>query len=123
VGEDENEGWWFSDGYADYVRHFMAAMGAVPEWAPLHQAHILRSTSMVKSVSYESGRVAWTTFDTDSTETLRLPGRPTAVSAGSAALPERSDGSTTGYSVRVLASGDRLVQVHHAGSGEVAVVF
>ena len=34
VGEDRNEGWWFSDGYGDYIRHFLVAMAAVPEWAP-----------------------------------------------------------------------------------------
>ncbi len=34
VGEDKNEGWWFSDGYGDYIRHFLVALGAVPDWAP-----------------------------------------------------------------------------------------
>ena len=28
VGEDAREGWWFSDGYGDYIRHFLVAMGA-----------------------------------------------------------------------------------------------
>jgi len=27
-------GSWFSDGYGDYIRHFMEGLAAVPEWAP-----------------------------------------------------------------------------------------
>ena len=34
VSQETNEGWWFSDGYGDYIRHFLIAMAAVPEWAP-----------------------------------------------------------------------------------------
>ena len=25
---------WFTDGYGDYIRHFMTSLGAVPAWAP-----------------------------------------------------------------------------------------
>ncbi|HZU81268.1 MAG TPA: hypothetical protein VE987_00045, partial [Polyangiaceae bacterium] len=58
VGEDKNEGWWFSDGYGDYIRHFLLAMGAVPEWAPSDETHLLRSTSIVTHVEYGARRVA-----------------------------------------------------------------
>lgn len=32
VGPNPREGFWFSDGYGDYIRHFMAGLGSVPEW-------------------------------------------------------------------------------------------
>ncbi len=45
---------WFSDGYGDYIRHFMAGLGAVPDWAPPGEDHLLRSTSVVPEVHYET---------------------------------------------------------------------
>lgn len=38
---------WFSDGYSDYIKHFMEGMAAIPEWAPLGENHLLRSTSVI----------------------------------------------------------------------------
>jgi hypothetical protein len=123
VGEDANEGWWFSDGYGDYIRHFLVAMGAAPEWAPRDEPHLLRSTSIVTHVAYAPGRVAWTTFDPDATETLRLPSPPKNVSSSGAALQERADLDDGGYVVRPVPSGGAVVQVRHRAPGEVVVTF
>jgi hypothetical protein len=121
VGEDKNEGYWFSDGYGDYIRHFLVAMAAVPEWAPPGETHLLRSTSVVTRVDYEPGRTEWSTFDADAVETLRLPGRPTAVTSAGVALEERAELDADGYVVRLLASGDAVVLVKHASTGPVVV--
>jgi hypothetical protein len=121
VGEDKNEGYWFSDGYGDYIRHFLVAMGAVPEWAPSGEAHLLRSTSIVTRVAYAPDQVQWSTFDGDSEETLRLPAPPSSASAAGAPLEERSDLDAEGYVVRLLASGDAIVRVRHAAPGPVVV--
>jgi hypothetical protein len=123
VGEDSNEGWWFSDGYGDYIRHFLVAMGAVPDWAPRGESHLLRSTSVVTHVDYAPGRVAWTTFDTDAMETLRLPSRPKGVTASGDALVERADLQDPGYVVRPLPSGGVVLRVRHRGPGETAVTL
>jgi hypothetical protein len=121
VGEDRNEGWWFSDGYGDYVRHFLVAMAAVPEWAPARENHLLRSTSVVSHVDYAPVRVSWTTFDANATETLRLVSRPASVTAGGAALSEREALDDEGYVVQPLASGDVVLRVRHESPGEVVV--
>jgi hypothetical protein len=121
VGEDKNEGYWFSDGYGDYIRHFLVAMAAVPEWAPPGESHVLRSTSVVTHVDYAPGRTEWSTFDADAVETLRLPGRPTAVSVAGASLEERADLDAEGYVVHLLASGDAVVLVRHIAGGPVVV--
>jgi hypothetical protein len=124
VGEDTNEGWWFSDGYGDYIRHFMVAMAAVPEWAPQHENHILRSTSVVTRVTYgQVESVSWATFDADAVDTLRLASRPTGVVAGRVSLRERADLADAGYVVRMLASGDALVRVRHKSPGDVVVTL
>jgi len=121
VGEDSTEGWWFSDGYGDYVRHFVVAMAAVPEWAPPRENHLLRSTSVVSQVDYAPGRVSWTTFDADATETLRLVSRPETVTAAGEVLGERELLDGEGYVVQPLASGDAVVRVRHTTPGEVVV--
>jgi hypothetical protein len=119
VAQDQNEGWWFSDGYGDYIRHFLVAMAAVPEWAPRGEDHLLRSTSVVTHIEYAPSRVSWTTFDDSSSETLRLSFRPTRVVAADAALPKREGLDADGYTERPLGSGGFLVRVRHSGGGKV----
>jgi hypothetical protein len=120
VGEDVNEGWWFSDGYGDYIRHFLVAMGAVPQWAPAGENHLVRSTSIVQRVRYAPGRVAWTTFDDASTETLRLAAPPRDVTLAGVPLPRRDSLDDAGYVVTPLDTGV-VLRVLHRGPGEVAV--
>ena len=56
---------WFSDGYGDYIRHFLAGMASVPEWAPAGQSHVLRSSSVITNVKYESQELSYVAFDAD----------------------------------------------------------
>jgi hypothetical protein len=121
VGEDHNEGWWFSDGYGDYIRHFLVAMGAVPAWAPPNEDHLLRSSSIVTHASYDPGRVAWSSFDPDATETLRLTTAPSEVTVDGAALAERTDLDDEGYVVKSLSPIGVVVKVRHHAKGEVVV--
>jgi hypothetical protein len=70
---------WLTDGYGDYVRHYLRAMAATPELAPPDQNHILRSTSVVRSVRYGTDAIAYEKWDERSHERLKLgewePGR------------------------------------------------
>lgn len=93
----DHAGIWFSDGYGDYIRHFLAAMGAIPEWAPPGEDHILRSSSIVASVTYRTRRIHYRVFDPDSTEVVRISSNPSRVTAGGKALPRRSDLSEDGW--------------------------
>ncbi len=91
------DNFWFSDGYADYIRHFLAGMGSVPEWAPSNENHLLRSTSIVSKVSYAPREVRYSVFDPESSEVLRLAFTPTRVTAEGTALARRSDLSQPGW--------------------------
>lgn len=46
---DEN---WLTDGYGDYVRHYLRAMRAFPELAPSDENHILSSTDVIQQADY-----------------------------------------------------------------------
>jgi hypothetical protein len=82
---------WFTDGYGDYIRHFMAGLGSFPEWAPSEENHLLRSSSVVRSVSYLEKEVNYLTFDDNSTEVLRLAITPRRVMADGKELAKRLD--------------------------------
>ena len=85
---------WFSDGYGDYIRHFMAGMASVPEWAPVGEDHLVGSSSVVKEVFYEPGAVRYRTFDDAGEEVLRLSFAPASVVADGRPLARsRADGS------------------------------
>jgi hypothetical protein len=118
-GVDYHDPYWFSDGYADYLRHFQWAMGAVPEFAPLGVNHLLRSSSVVQKVTYSTHGVEYRTFDAAAIEVLRLNFRPQRVIVGGAALHERGDTREPGYTLQPVSGGDWIVRVRHVTSGDI----
>jgi hypothetical protein len=124
AGVDNTQGWWFTAGYGDYIRHFMAGMGSVPEWAPPGENHLLRSSSVVRQVSSSARELSYVTFDASATEVLRVTSRPTSVRAGSKELSElHSLSSGEGYTLRPLPGGDFVLRLHHQRSGDVRISF
>ncbi len=77
------DGVWLTDGYGDYVRHYLRAMASFPSLAPEDQNHLLRTTSVVQTMSYGDGVITYTKFDAASTETFKLGAwQPTAIQGG-----------------------------------------
>jgi hypothetical protein len=112
---------WFSDGYGDYIRHFMAGLGAVPDWAPPGEDHLLRSTSVVPEVHYERGRVSYRAFDDAGEEVLRVTFAPATVIADGVALSRTDAGAGWRYDaamhvLRVRRSGARSVTIQLAAT-------
>ena len=112
---------WFSDGYGDYIRHFLIAMAAVPEWVPKRSDHVLRSSSLVTKVAYKTKELRYQTFDPQATEVLRLSFSPGSVTAGSQKLTLQTSLDTDGFTVAPLGE-DFVVRVRHSSSGDVRVV-
>lgn len=112
---------WFEDGYGDAGRNFIWAMGAVPEFAPMGQNHLLRSTSVVQKVNYGSSSIDYQTFDKGGAEVLRLSFKPKSLMAGSARLSARAQLGDEGYSVRQLPGGDYEVRLRHSRSNQISV--
>ena len=63
---------WLTDGYGDYVRHFLRAMASAPELAPAGQNHLLRTSSVVQSIVYGPRTITYGKFDADSTERFKM---------------------------------------------------
>ena len=96
-GRSRGDVLWFSDGYGDYIRHFMAGLGAVPEWAPAGEDHLLRSTSVVPDVAYAPGTVRYRTFDVQGEEVLRLSFAPVSVTADAQPLARQGASERAGW--------------------------
>lgn len=109
---------WFTDGYGDYIRHFLTSMQAFPEWAPPGQNHLTGSTSLVKSVTYSGTSVSYTTADTASTESLRLTFRPAQVTIGGRALAVRPDLAQEGWTYD---AGTGVVRIRHDSGTTVQI--
>jgi len=122
---DEGTGYWFSDGYGDYMRHFLRGMASVPEWAPAHEAHLLGSTSVVREIHYGAGTVEYLTFDGAANDTLRLPAAPRSVKAGGRELPkvDYPGGADAGYTVQSAAAGGVIVRIQRRGASRVRVTY
>ncbi len=74
---------WLTDGYGDYVRHYLRAMASMPELAPEDQNHILRTSSVVKSIQYGPDSITYSKFDPASTEKFKMGAwSPRAVKGG-----------------------------------------
>ena len=131
---DEN---WLTDGYGDYVRHYLRAMAALPELAPAGQDHLLSSTSVVQLVEYppkvnrflvpevpdelvDRTMVHYRTYDNNSVEVLRLTEKPAEVWVGRQAVPE-SAGPGEGWEWTPLAPGGVLT-IRHTSANQVIVL-
>jgi hypothetical protein len=110
--------WWFTDEFADGPRRMMDAFGAVPEWAPCDESHLLSSISVVTRIAYGAGSVTYSTFDAESTDVLRLDFVPDSVTAGGSALGRRKDLNQQGYTFDEVT---RVLFIRHTSSRDVDI--
>jgi hypothetical protein len=113
---------WLTDGYGDYIRHYLRAMATNPLLAPAED-RILASTSVIQQADYkgnlqkflvpdfekiDTGKVLiyYRTFDEHGEEIIRLTTKPAKVFLNSKAIAENSD---EGYTWQPLEKGGVLM--------------
>jgi hypothetical protein len=111
-GLDYADSYWFDDGYGDHIRNYLWGMGAIPDFAPDGENHLLRSSSVVTEVEYGAKRIHYRTFDPAGVETLRTTFRPANVIG---------DGKAQNVSVRELPNGDFVVRVRRVNAKSVDI--
>ena len=104
---------WLSDGYGDYVRHYLRAMAAMPELSPAGKNRFLSSTSIVTSIKYGKNSVDYSTYDS-ATDILRLKQKPVKIICDGRELTESADSHSDGYSWKNLQAGG-VLQIKHQG--------
>jgi hypothetical protein len=122
---------WLTDGYGDYIRHYLRAMAAFPELAPGNEDHICSSTSVISQADYlnrfhktlwehnekkneAKARLYYQTFDPWGTEQIRLTQRPAEVLLNGNALAENKEAE--GYSWKPLKTGGILTITRKQGN-------
>jgi hypothetical protein len=128
---------WMTDGYGDYVRHFLRAMAWWPELAPSGQNHLLSSTSVIQHVEYQptinkfyggpippekvkKAMIDYRTFDQKATEIIRLTAKPAEVTVNKKPVPESESMTEEGWSWKPLQTGGVLT-VRHLNGNEISV--
>jgi hypothetical protein len=129
---------WMTDGYGDYVRHYLRSMAAFPELAPGHINHLLHSTSVINLVEYaplykgpyhgkpedvlDRIEIYYTTYDLSSTETIRMVNKPAAVWMSGSYLKELSKLNTEeGWTWQPLRTGG-ILTIRHDKGNKIAVL-
>ncbi len=79
-----NDDIWLTDGYGDYVRHYLRAMASLPELAPDNQNHLLRTSSVIQEIHYATDRIGYSKFNSSSVERFKI----------GAAMPKQVQGGT-----------------------------
>ncbi len=108
-------GAWFKIAHPMALKHTLAAMAWLPDiLGPNRENHIMRTTAVVRSVTYGKGKVAYATFDAQApcVDVLRLAFVPRQASA---------DGKPIAYEHKLLKGGDCIVTIRHDGCREVVI--
>lgn len=125
LGEAVATGEWSNLAHPWPLCQVMEAIAWLPaSFAPNRENHVVRSTSVVRDIRYEKGRIQYFTHDAPkgTHEVVRLAFRPSAIHADGRKLKERSILSANGYVVEPLSNGDCLVTIRHDGRREVLMV-
>ncbi|MFA7420773.1 MAG: hypothetical protein WCZ90_13905 [Melioribacteraceae bacterium] len=108
---------WLTDGYGDYVRHYLKAMSIFPELAPANQNHLIKTSSIVKFIRYSANKIEYEVFDKTSSEVLRLKSKPKKVSINDKPLNESGKLDKKNYWSWVpLNKGGVMNLVHKSGT-------
>jgi len=128
---------WMTDGYGDYVRHYLRAMAFNPELAPADQNHLLSSSSVIQLMEYppsinkfyngpvpadmvKNALVVYRTFDQNSTEILRLSEKPAQILLNQKPIIETTNPAVEGWNWKPLNQGGVLT-IRHLNGNEVTI--
>jgi len=124
---------WMTDGYGDYVRHFLRSMAYFPELAPENQNHLLCSSSVIQLMEYpplinkflvpevpanklDKTLIHYRTFDEKSVEIIRMIKKPNSVLVNQTEISETNQPNEEGWSWSSLEKGGILTISHHNGN-------
>jgi hypothetical protein len=104
---------WLTDGYGDYVRHYLRAMASMPELAPSNKNRFLGTSSLVTNIHYQDDRILYSTF-AGASDVLHLVSKPKKITVDGLNLKEAEDPDSEGYLWKPL-SGGGVLRLKHIG--------
>ncbi len=129
---------WMTDGYGDYVRHYLRSMAWLPELAPSNQNHLMSSTSVIQLMEYspeinkflvmevpaekvKNTLIHYRTFDNKSVEVFRLTQKPTAVLVNQKSISELKNMDGEGWNWKAMEVGG-LLTIKHTSGNRIAIL-
>lgn len=109
---------WWTDGYGDFIRHYLRAMASNPELA-VAENHLLRSSSVIQKIKYEKHKIVYTTFDANSEELIRLKSKPHRIVVDGKRMQEAKEikgNQLDGWNWQKLSTGGALRLSHRNGN-------
>ena len=113
---------WMTDGYGDYVRHYLRSMAAAPQLAPENANHLLRSSSIVKQIIYKPDHITYTIFDDSSTDIFRLTGKPKTIRVNGETLIQGSNSNSEGWFWQSFAMGG-ILEIKQKKGNQIDILF
>jgi hypothetical protein len=114
---------WMTDGYGDYVRHYLRAMESFPELAPANQNHLVSSSSVIKKIEYQTDQIRYETFDGTSVETLRLTSKPKEIWANNQKISESDQiDKANSWQWKALEKGG-VLKINHGYKSPIVIKF
>jgi hypothetical protein len=125
---------WLTDGYGDYIRHYLRAMATFPELAPADEDHILFTSSVIQEADYGNKiqpyptpgldrentrkvKISYRCFDEKGIEMIKLQNKPSQILLDKKLLIENTSGE--GFEWRPLAKGGELTVRRSKGKNVV----
>jgi hypothetical protein len=111
---------WLTDGYGDYVRHYLRAMRAMPELSPAQKNRMLGSSSVIQQIDYLSDEIRYTTYDRSSSEVLRLRSKPFSVLLNGNMISETPGNETNSWNWTALSTGG-VLRINKSDADQVVI--
>ncbi|MFC2087244.1 hypothetical protein ACFLSA_03660 [Bacteroidota bacterium] len=111
---------WLTDGYGDYIRHYLRAMTAFPELAPVHKNKLVNSSSIITYVNYSPEAISYKTFDKSSSESLRLTAKPKRVEADAKVLNQSAELKDNNWSWTPMDKGG-VLRISHQEKNNITI--
>jgi hypothetical protein len=120
-----NDDVWLTDGYGDYIRHYLRAMAAMPELTPPDENHILFSSSVVQNVEYgerpnSNVILRYTAYERAGTEKIYLTERPSKILVNQKEIFEIKDLTGEGFTWMPVNKGGVLT-INRLNGNNVAI--
>jgi hypothetical protein len=129
---------WMTDGYGDYVRHYLRSIAYLPELAPANQNYLLSSTSVVQLMEYfptinrflvpdvpqkyqKNVLVNYRVFDIKSVETFRMTAKPSKIVVNEEEIMPNDKGKGDYWTWKDLKTGG-ILTIHHINSNHIIIV-
>lgn len=141
------DGIWMTDGYGDYVQHYLRSMAYWPELAPSDQNHLLSSTSVIQLMEYapdinkllkydlfglvnrgevtpedaKNALMHYRTYDKKAVEVIRMTKKPAAVLVNNKKIAETDKTDQEGWNWKQLGEGG-IITIRHSNGNKITVM-